>query len=104
MNAPKPAMFTSPPFWSVSVTVATNVSTMSSACFFVTPHFSEMWEMSSALFICDSVAIDVYRIPVIGLALNKFTDSVKPCRTTRPYVHPDRDAIHFRRPFFWNVV
>src|SRR5262245_41104674 len=38
MNAPKPAMFTSPPFCRVSVTVVTKVSTMSSACFFVTPH------------------------------------------------------------------
>lgn len=51
IKAPNPAMLTSPPFWSVVVTIATNDPIRSSACFFVMPVFSDRRRRSSALFI-----------------------------------------------------
>lgn len=49
MKAPKPAIVTSFPFFKVLVTMLTKASIMSSACFLLTPTFSEIWLMSSAL-------------------------------------------------------
>lgn len=66
IKAPKPAMFNSPPFWRVSVTMRTNSSTTSSACFLLMLQVSERWRMSSALFITRMVTKTVYLFCYFG--------------------------------------
>jgi hypothetical protein len=58
LNAPNPAIFTSPPFCRVVVTMSTRVAIISSTSFFEAPTFSEMACANAALFIFAYIMIN----------------------------------------------